>query len=675
MPRLALASLFALLALAPAARPQGQPADWTWMVWGTGIGASGLSASPQGGTLELACGGGGTSFGRNRYWFLLRHDKATGGLDRHWVSPVYDSGREPSRLLAGPLFGTTGGILVGRADGVVEVWVQSTRTRVRSFQATSGMVQGLGFANLDGRAGYEIVVSDASSVGVFGLDGKLLWRLTGPGGALAVANMDQDKAFEIATGTGHVVDAATRTVQWRWSKGFGRVLEAADIDGDGRAELVGAPAWGWIWAYDVDTRLPKWSIRAPTGGTHAIHLDDVDRDGVVELIVGAAQWGSETCYDTRTTKQEWSIRNPEHGTTDVIAADLDGDGTKEIVWGAGHTSSGKDQIYVASWKQQKILWRSTHVDGPFSAPGYGDLDGDGKPELVTVSSRSDAGYNGPRIVVIDGTTYRQRAISPPLSRGSAPPRLQLVDVDADPQLEIVTQAGSLAAWDYRAPGTFTKVWELSLGRESVTSFLVADLDGKAGLEVAVGTNQFLYRFDFQSKRQLSKSFYLGGFVHDVQAADPDQDGRIELIARSADGNLYVFDAATGQAEAIVQPALGRKFATASITRLGPGADLLVATDDQGELAAFLPRQPRGYTTIGPFPTPHRGPYDSFSVFGPDLVMVWAHDGVLTITSGLVPVWRSAAYGKGFGASWSLGFAGKRLRLLAGGPFGLAGFDF
>ena len=36
--------------------------------------------------------------------------------------------------------------------------------------------------------------------------------------------------------------------------------KAADIDGDGRDELIAADPWYIVWAYDVDRQLPRWSI-------------------------------------------------------------------------------------------------------------------------------------------------------------------------------------------------------------------------------------------------------------------------------------------------------------------------------------------------------------------------------------------------------------------------------
>ncbi|MCP4092553.1 MAG: hypothetical protein GY747_03805 [Planctomycetes bacterium] len=63
--------------------------------------------------------------------------------------------------------------------------------------------------------------------------------------------------------------------------------------------------------------------------------------------------------------------NPEHGTTSVTLADVDADGQLEIVWGAGHSSSGKDIMYVADAATLAIEWESLDLRGPFIGPVRG----------------------------------------------------------------------------------------------------------------------------------------------------------------------------------------------------------------------------------------------------------------------------------------------------------------
>ena len=77
---------------------------------------------------------------------------------------------------------------------------------------------------------------------------------------LTVGQLDDDPALEIVTDNGHVIDAVTHDVEWFLEGGFGSLVRAADIDGDGRDEIVAADFAGTVAAFDVDLQLQKWSF-------------------------------------------------------------------------------------------------------------------------------------------------------------------------------------------------------------------------------------------------------------------------------------------------------------------------------------------------------------------------------------------------------------------------------
>jgi hypothetical protein len=373
-----------------------------------------MQASTANGVLELVASMGAQGFGELRYWMILRYDSGTKSYGNEvFVSPVYPTGKGIKSLVVGEAFPTAGPeIVVGRADGVIEVWSQATRQLLLTITTSVTGLNAITLADVDGDAKVDLVVVNGSTLYVYEVAGTLKWSLAGPSGTdVVVAQMDADPALEIATTSGHVVDAATKSVQWFWNNKFGFVLKAGDIDADGKAELLAADQWSWIWAYDVDKQLPKWSL--PVNNTGAIELGDIDKDNTLELIVGEAQWGSITGYDTTTLAKEWSISNPEHGTTDVTFADFDADGKNEVFWGAGFSHTGKDILYAGDITAQQVRWQSVHLDGPFVGPALGDIDGDGIPEIVTCSTTSDSGYAGGRIVVIDTSTLVVKAISAP----------------------------------------------------------------------------------------------------------------------------------------------------------------------------------------------------------------------------------------------------------------------
>jgi len=74
---------------------------------------------------------------------------------------------------------------------------------------------------------------------------------------LAVGDVDGDGQKEIVLGSGQVLDARFRTLEWENTLPFGDHLELADVDGDGKLEVIaGANQAVTIW--DIDQRREKW---------------------------------------------------------------------------------------------------------------------------------------------------------------------------------------------------------------------------------------------------------------------------------------------------------------------------------------------------------------------------------------------------------------------------------
>ena len=154
----------------------------------------------------------------------------------------------------------------------------------------------------------------------------------------------------------------------------------ADLDGDGRLDLATMSDWGQgnrtvHWFRRLDAAGEQWSdamiVDADfhgSDGTQSLHAADLDGDGRVDLMAGSSFLGPGL--------RVWWNRGPGAGTPGVFhrldlapgfpahgvtAADLDGDGTAEVIAG--------------SWEYQGGRIRAWRVATPAtSCPG--DLDGD-----------------------------------------------------------------------------------------------------------------------------------------------------------------------------------------------------------------------------------------------------------------------------------------------------------
>lgn len=631
-------------------------AAWKYYIFGTGIGASGLAVSAVGGVPEIVTTCGGSGFGGNRYWMILRRDQATGEYQQQWVSPVYTTSGV-ARLEVGDLEGNgEPRVVIATSSGEVEIWDQASRELLTSWSLPQGPNM-MRLFDLDDDGDLEILTCTSNTLTASSHDGQLLWSAPAGGGDLIAGQMDGDPAYEIALTDGDVVDCDTHQVQWHWANGFGSHLEAGDIDDDGMDELIAAQAWSFVWAYDVDTQLPKWSLEIFNIGATA--LVDIDEDDVLELIIGEAQWGDQLAYDTQTLQKEWGIYNPEHGTTEVVCGDADGDGDLEVIWGAGHSSSGSDHMFVADWQTQQHQWSNIHLDGPLRGPVRGDIDGDGEDELVTVSNESDSGYGSGRVLVFDLDSLKLRAISQEVAGGlgwSGTHRVILRDVDEDEALEIVvgsstTYDGTIEIYDFDGGSTFTKIWEVPNPKPdgAFRDVEVIDVDGDGALEVVGGASGYVHVYDLETATLEWTSLYLSSTVTAIGVGDTDDDPALEILALGTAGDLYVFDGQSKATEAIL-------FGDSTCLRISPlnvAPDLVVMGTETGNLTT-VQFAGGSYATLSTVNLVSEA-IDGFTLRAANVLFVGS-SGVLSIFSPMpAALWSSCSvYGSPFGARVAFG---------------------
>lgn len=632
---------------------------WQYGVFGTNIGGSGIVIAQNGGVPEIYVSGAGYP---NYFWQVLRRNAATGNYDQVWMSPVYTS--VPHRIALGNVTGDSAQeIVVAFEDGTIIFYNQTTRAEVGRIATTSDL-RDMRLADLDGDGSLEIVIVTSSDLKVYSKTGTLLWQVAGAGGTdLAIAQMDDDPGLEIATTSGNVVDVATHQIQWTHSGGFGAHLAAADVDGDGKAELIAADSWYYVYAYDVDRQLAQWSITTAQD-IGAIAVANVDSDAAPELLIGDGQWGQIHAYNMATQTQKWQINNPNHGVTNIGVGDVDGDGALEVLWGAGATSSGADNLYIASAQTQALKWTSIALDGPFLSPAIGDLDGDGKLELVTCSFESESGYGSGRILVFDLATRTLRAISAPVSSNSAwtgvhDLRLRDVDGDGKPEILIGTDYlydGVIEVYGFNADNTFTLKWTNPTPPSGMPFNQVdaADIDGDGQMEIIAGNYKehtgaegvFIHVYDYATKALEWRSANLTtswSGIGRMIIGDFNGDSHLEIAAMVPDTKISVFDGVTHLQETEITGtfsalSINRAGASGFLTGNGSGALVLYTPVTSGS----IPYQSGTAWTVGTERiggiTP--GPANTLWVsLGGKLMRLDSPDGV---------AWTSADFGDYFG---------------------------
>src|SRR4030095_15509551 len=135
-------------------------------------------------------------------------------------------------------------------------------------------------------------------------------------------------------------------------------VQAADVDGDGDLDLVGAAFIGnaiaW-WENDGATppAFTKHTVYGASNGACSVQTADVDGDGDVDILGAAlfaddiAWWENNGATPPAFTKR--IVDDTFDGASSVQAADVDGDGDLDLV-GAALTADA-----IAWWENNGAL--------------------------------------------------------------------------------------------------------------------------------------------------------------------------------------------------------------------------------------------------------------------------------------------------------------------------------
>ena len=468
--------------------------QWQYGIYGSCIGQAGLITKDLDGdgTAEIITGASAGGFGDNIMWYVVRRT-SSGEYEQVWRSPIY--GVTIVRIIFADMNGDgKDDVVVALADGTIHIYDGPTMKEIGTLKVTASL-KDLAIADLGGDGTKEIIASDGIGVFVYNAQtGATNWSVTtGGGSSIGVGNVDSDAALEIVTttygGKGYVINGLTGAVKWTYVNSFGAKVKLADLDGDGMQEIVGASAWYKITIFDADLKSPSWEISTNLD-IDAVEVTDTDGDGVPEILYGDRQIGGIHAIDVRLHSQKWTIYNNDGGISGIAIGDVDQDGKKEILWGSGGYSSGSDFLSIADLTTRLIKWKSQDVNG-LNALAVGDVDNDGVDEIVMVSESSNSGYDGGIIHVFNARTHAlkyQKDLGTLDWMGSHR-AVRIGDVDGDGRTEFVvssseTYDGFIRVYD-GATGTLKKQ---SAGYDGnfFSAIAIADVDNDGKIEIVAG---------------------------------------------------------------------------------------------------------------------------------------------------------------------------------------------
>ena len=359
---------------------------------------------------------------------------------------------------------------------------------------------------------------------IHGISAPIVVDLTGDGEPEVLAN------FACEVWTRGVLRAFTGTGAPLWTASAndeelnGRTsIGAADLDGDGRAEIVGVgtPESGGdahrVIAFDDDGSV-LWRSTESDGTTpHRAHSSngaptfaDLDGDGTPEIILGAVVYDASGRLLWERDAGPLEGSPPGYGGGIAAVADIDLDGEPEIV--TGHRAYEADGT---------PLWHTSSIGDGY--PAIANFDSDPQPEVVLVA--------GGDIYLLDGITGAVQfgPQSQPGGGIGGPPTVADFDGDGMPEIGV---AGARSYSVYDPSEDPLVLWSQTTIDESsnATGSSVFDFEGDGAAEVVYGDECFMRVYRGSDGMVLLAIPSSSATIHEYPlVADVDADGNSEIV--------------------------------------------------------------------------------------------------------------------------------------------------
>ena len=277
-------------------------------------------------------------------------------------------------------------------ENMTLLWKFTTNGRVTSSPTV---------ADIDGNGRMEIVFgSDDKNLYVLRENGTLLWKFTTNGRVTSsptVADIDGNGRMEIVFGSWDgnlyvLTGNGNRIFTYSVKSPIESSPAIGDINGDQELEIVFGTNNNRLYALNY-RRFLVWTYQTVDDVVSSPAVVDINKDGIDEIIIGSCD-GKIYCLKYSKFYSEnknlmsglfplWSIQTGNDVFMSPAVGDIDRDGKMEIIFG-----SGDNILYILN--SSGFCWWHYKVNGTIkSSPAIGDLDNDGNLEIVIGSDSND----------------------------------------------------------------------------------------------------------------------------------------------------------------------------------------------------------------------------------------------------------------------------------------------
>lgn len=199
-----------------------------------------------------------------------------------------------------------------------------------------------------------------------------------------------------------------------------------DIDGDGDPDIVNGVLNGRVYVYINNnyTSFTYNSVALSTvnvGGFAAPALADLNGDGKVDVLVGAETGSNSRFYlnmgsNTFVQADSFITGITFYSNTRPTFADFDNDGDYDLVFGRTtgvlvcYRNIGTATMPV--WQREDALFAEVKVRQN-AAPGFADLDGDGKKDLIVGEYNGNFSYYKNNMAITSIKKENEKAVEYP----------------------------------------------------------------------------------------------------------------------------------------------------------------------------------------------------------------------------------------------------------------------
>ncbi|WP_164103076.1 FG-GAP-like repeat-containing protein [Candidatus Laterigemmans baculatus] len=332
-------------------------------------------------------------------------------------------------------------------------------------------------------------------------------------------------------------------------------LSLLDSDGDGDLDVVAAneeDASLTVLRNNGDGTFPGLVLH--TGGSaNAVAAGDLDGDGVDDLVTANEEGtvsvllGGSGSY---ALAADYSL-GENHQALAVAVADVNQDGRADVVVAATEDYwLGRIAVLLGNGDGSLGSPRHFEVGQNPIAVEVGDVNGDGAIDIVAASD----GYSDSAVSVLIGDGDGSFSGRVDYAVGNEPESLELIDVDSNGALDIVTANAAddsvsvlLGRGDGTFPGRIARTADepiahrtVDLNGDGVLDLITANTSYEsasgASLSVAMGRGDGSFETPTHIALELA-----AGSLRDFDAADLDGDGAVELVVldESQGGGLTV----------------------------------------------------------------------------------------------------------------------------------------